>query len=181
MWPSEWQLSYVALINAIYFVTSATGCVCVKYLVSEVWKIVTSIYLSCSLCDMWQVSATLALFTLNCFLSAVCAQRRKEALYCQVRLFPAGHLEWKNAVLECCMENPALGGKREMVPVGGVEQCSARWGGRLKLHKGGSWICGWSLQWLFQNEPTAGGGRGIRVSLLEILVWEGWNHEPSSS
>lgn len=118
MWPSEWQLSYVALINAIYFVTSVTGCVCVKYLVSEVWKIVTSIYLSCSRCDMWQVSATLALFTLNCFLSAVCAQRRKEALYCQVRLFPAGHLEWKNAVLECCMENPASGGKREMVPVG---------------------------------------------------------------
>lgn len=118
MWPSEWQLSYVALINAIYFVTSVTGCVCVKYLVSEVWKIVTSIYLSCSCCDMWQVSATLALFTLNCFLSAVCAQRRKEALYCQVRLFPAGHLEWKNAVLECGVENPASGGKREMVPVG---------------------------------------------------------------
>lgn len=155
-------------------------CVCVKYLVSEVCRIVTSIYLSCSLCDMWQVSATLALFILNCFLSAVCTEEKGSPLL-PGEAFSCRPFRMK----ECCPGvlhgKPCFGREEGNGPSGGVEQCSGRWGGRLKLHKGGSWICGWSLQWLFQNEPTAGGGRGIRVSLLEILVWEGWNHEPSSS
>lgn len=56
--------------------------------------------LKCPLYSHCYVPAVFVLLTLNCLLTVVHEQRRKEVLHCQVRVFSTGHVEWKDAGLE---------------------------------------------------------------------------------